>query len=514
MVLPIAGLFMLGFFLGALPLPQWLARAIARRDLSRAGTGNVSVAAAFKQVGPQLGVPVVLVEIARGVVPVLVARAWFPEAPAWQVVAIAPVVLARYAIARGGGVTNSVWGMLAYSPGVALGSGLSGWLIWQGLWRAWGKTSGRARRWGARLGCASAVLWTWPISRSLSETLAVAGLAFLLVGINLRQADDADTSMSLFVLDTPLDAATCGAKAARLSLLKRHGFTVPDGWVVSADTSDLDAVASALAPTRDRPLIVRSSAIGEDGDTSSAAGQYLSVGPVETHEEFIEAIRACRESYRTENAIAYRHQRGLPDAEMALLVQPYRQSRVSGVAFSRHPLDGAPFAVIEALPKAAAVVAGQQTPEHLEILRVDAPDDAWQSEHLPPNVLKSLVEQVARIEALFHGIPQDVEWLWDGDRLWILQTRPISNLNPIWTRTIAAEVIPGAIRPLTWSINQPLTCGVWGDIYTVVLADRAEGLDFSQTATLFGSHAYFNATLLGEIFRLMGLPEQGLEFLL
>ncbi|MCZ0902523.1 hypothetical protein ON021_21705, partial [Microcoleus sp. HI-ES] len=35
-----------------------------------------------------------------------------------------------------------------------------------------------------------------------------------------------------------------------------------------------------------------------------------------------------------------------------------------------------------------------------------------------------------------------------------------------------------------------------------------------ETATLLGSHAYFNATLLGEIFRMMGLPEQGLEFLL
>ncbi|MEM6448064.1 MAG: glycerol-3-phosphate acyltransferase [Cyanobacteria bacterium P01_D01_bin.123] len=188
------GLFILGSVLGALPLPQWLTQIIARRDLTQSGTGNVSVAAAFKQVGPRLGVPIVLVEIARGVVPVLVARAWFPETPAWQVVAIAPVVMARYAIASGGGVTNSVWGVLVYSPGVALGSGLTGWLTWKGLQLAWGKTSGRARRWAARIGCASAAVWTWPISRSLSETAAMTGLAFLLVGINLRQADDADLS--------------------------------------------------------------------------------------------------------------------------------------------------------------------------------------------------------------------------------------------------------------------------------------------------------------------------------
>ena len=84
---------------------------------------------------------------------------------------------------------------------------------------------------------------------------------------------------------------------------------------------------------------------------------------------------------------------------------------------------------------------------------------------------------------------------------------------PIWTRKIAAEVIPGVIRPLTWSINRPLTCGVWGDLFTTVLKARAADLDFEQTATLHQSYAYFNATLLGEIFTRMGLPPESLEFL-
>jgi Phosphoenolpyruvate synthase/pyruvate phosphate dikinase len=130
------------------------------------------------------------------------------------------------------------------------------------------------------------------------------------------------------------------------------------------------------------------------------------------------------------------------------------------------------------------------------------------------SLVAELVKQAQAIEEFFHGIPQDIEWSWDGEKLWILQSRPITNLQPFWTRTIAAEVIPGAIRPLTWSINRPLTCGVWGEIFKVVLGDRAANLNFNETATLLGSHAYFNATLLGEIFRMMGLPEQGLEFLL
>nr|WP_293153140.1 PEP-utilizing enzyme [Okeania sp. SIO2C9] len=133
---------------------------------------------------------------------------------------------------------------------------------------------------------------------------------------------------------------------------------------------------------------------------------------------------------------------------------------------------------------------------------------------LPEEVIEELVNQAEAIEAFFHGLPQDIEWCWDGEKIWILQSRPITNLRPIWTRTIAAEVIPGAIHPLTWSINRPLTCGVWGEIFTIVLGEKVAKLDFTETATLLGSHAYFNATLLGEIFRMMGLPEQGLEFLL
>ena len=119
-------------------------------------------------------------------------------------------------------------------------------------------------------------------------------------------------------------------------------------------------------------------------------------------------------------------------------------------------------------------------------------------------VPERLIQQVAflarHLETRCSGVPQDIEWTFDGTQLWLLQSRPITNLTPIWTRKIAAEVIPGAIRPLTWSINRPLTCGVWGDIFTIVLGDRAEGLNFEETATLHHAYAYFNATLLGDIF--------------
>ncbi len=577
MSLSIALLLVASFALGALPLTQWIVQALSGKDLRVLGTGNVGVSAAFIHGGKVAGIVAVLAEIARGIVPVLAARFWFPDVNAIALTVLIPLVAGRYAIARGGAVTNAVWGIFAFSPPVAVSSGISGLLVW-GL----AGKGDRARLFATRCGCLCTPIWIWVWRQNAAEFLAATGLAFLLFTISLRQGDDMALSKSeqLLSLDDLLDAKVCGDKAAKLSQLKRANFNVPSGWILPSkeeassaadsvtdladvrkreeDSSAADSVTDltdvknqkigrenngkfdrtfisnsviqnlkAKIPNR---IIVRSSAAGEDGDLSSAAGQYETIGPVLTEAELSDAIHRCRQSYWTSEAIAYRRQRQLPDTQMAVLIQPYIDSKFAGVMFTRNPLDGGSQVIIEALPGGAeSVVGGQFTPVHLEIdfstnEEVEPFDYAQgklrQNRNIETNLIidKSVVAELVKlgqaIEAFFHGIPQDIEWSWDGEQLWILQSRPITNLQPFWTRTIAAEVIPGAIRPLTWSINRPLTCGVWGEIFKVVLGERAANLNFTETATLLGSHAYFNATLLGEIFRMMGLPEQGLEFLL
>ncbi|MEG4037077.1 glycerol-3-phosphate acyltransferase [Microcoleus sp. S36b_A4] len=544
----IALLLAASFSLGALPLTRWAVRVFSRRDLRALGTGNVGVSAAFLHGGKLAGIAAVLAEIARGIVPVLAGRFCFPDAPAIAIVLLIPLVAGRYAIARGGGVTNAVWGLLVFSPPVAVSSGIWGLLVW-GLAQRWWGEGDRARLFASRCGCLCTPIWVWVWGQSMPEFLAATGLALLLTAINFNQGDDMALSKSeqLFSLDDSLDAAICGDKAAKLSQLKRAGFNVPAGFILPSkeegrrkkeegrrkkeegrrDEENADrllisnSVIQNLKSQIPNRMIVRSSAAGEDGDISSAAGQYQTIGPVFTEAELLDGINRCRQSYWTSEAVAYRRQRQLPDTQMAVLIQPYIDSQFAGVMFSRNPLDGGSQVIIEALPGGAeAVVGGQCTPVHLEIdfsqpeLLENKLTELQSNSIIAQSILAELVKQAQAIEAFFHGIPQDIEWSWDGEKVWILQSRPITNLQPFWTRTIAAEVIPGAIRPLTWSINRPLTCGVWGEIFKVVLGDRAIGLNFNETATLLGSHAYFNATLLGEIFRMMGLPEQGLEFLL
>ncbi len=514
--------------LGGIPVAAWIVRLLSGRQLRELGTGNVSVSAAFYHGGPLAGSLTVLAEAAKGVGAVLLARAFGLDAT-WELVGLAALVMGRYWLTQGGGVTNVVWGYVAYDWRVALLT-----VLISGA----GFTVVRERQSGRLLVLILFPLLTALLGHAASEVAAAGVLAGLIYWIGQRIPDDlalkADSShpdsgkvfnffqagRGLLTLDQPLDRLKVGAKAARLADLKRQGYAVPPGWVLPPG-DDVETLLEYLEPSLASPLVVRSSAIGEDSESVSAAGQYASVLNVTTHRELREAVAHCLASYDQPQARRYRQDLGEgQEAEnaMALLVQQQVRGLFSGVAFSRDPVNGGDYVAIETLPGgASAVVSGRVTPLRYQVSSSTVRRSGGStrpSQPEPPTDLLQQVAQVAReLEAKAAGVPQDLEWTWDGEQLWLLQARPVTTLLPLWTRRIAAEVIPGLIRPLTWSVNQPLTCGVWGNLFRLVLGGRAHGLDFSRTATLHRSRAYFNATLLGQTFQRMGLPAQSLEFL-
>jgi phosphoenolpyruvate synthase/pyruvate phosphate dikinase/glycerol-3-phosphate acyltransferase PlsY len=524
--------------LGGLPLIAWIAQGLTGKKLSQIGTGNISVSAAFYHGGRLVGILAVVSEALKGIAAVFLARTFFPDDRSWELIALIALVMGRYWMGRGAGTTNVVWGYVAHDPVVA---GLT--FLMSGI----GFTILRERQQG-RIG----VLILFPFltalrhSQDFNRILAAIALAGLLAWIYQKIPDDLDlqptegraSSQTMFrffrgdraliSLDQPLNPTKVGQKAATLSQLKRWGYPVPNGWVLPPG-DDPEPLLTTLTPSAQQPLVVRSSAIGEDSETASAAGQYISILNVISRQGLERAIARCLASYDAPAAVQYRVDRGLEDASMSVIIQQQVHGVASGVAFSRDPIARqGNTVVIEALPGGASdVVSGKVTPESYRVLVYESDLQVGQSweladdQHLPiegqGNIPLRLIQQVAylsrHLEARYHGIPQDIEWSYDGETLWVLQARPITTLLPIWTRKIAAEVIPGAIRPLTWSINRPLTCGVWGSIFTIVLGQRVQGIDFNETATLHSSHAYFNASLLGEIFRCMGLPPESLEFL-
>ncbi|MCM0591126.1 MAG: glycerol-3-phosphate acyltransferase [Gloeotrichia echinulata IR180] len=514
--------------LGGLPIIAWITYALKRRRLTQMGTGNISVSAAFYHGGKLAGILAVLSEALKGIVAVLIARAFFGEGSTWEIIALIGLVWGRYWLGRGAGTTNVAWGFLVHDPLVT---------SFVCFFAAISFTVLRSRQ-IIKYG----VLVLFPLLVALlhlgdfARIMAAITLAGLLAWIYTQIPDDLNLptqeaqtesqgmleflrgNQTIVSLDDDLDAAIFGQKAATLSDIKRLGYSVPKGWVITS-VNDPQVLSDFFGPSELSPLVVRSSAIGEDSEHASAAGQYETVLNVTSQQGLQAAIAQVKASYNHPTAVQYRRDRGLPEAAMAVIIQQQVQSVFSGVAFSRDPITQQGDAVIiEALPGSASqVVSGKVTPEQYRAFVIETENHSSIQLEGVGQVPQALIKQVAylsrRLEKRYHGIPQDIEWSYDGQTLWVLQSRPITTLLPIWTRKIAAEVIPGVIHPLTWSINRPLTCGVWGQIFTIVLGDRAIGLDFTATATLHYSRAYFNASLLGDIFLRMGLPPESLEFL-
>ena len=523
--------------LGGLPLIDWVTYALTGRQLGKLGTGNISVSAAFYHGGKLAGICAVLSEAGKGILAVLLARIFFPLGSVWEIIAIIALVMGRYWMGKGAGTTNAVWGIVAHD---AIAAGLV-WLI-----SLVGFTIIRDRQFGKY---SALVLLVMIIGLRHPHQLEYGGAAFALAcllgwiyqnipdDLNLTSTDDTSSHSRIFrffqgdkniiTLNSKLDATEVGAKAANLALLKGQGYDVAEGWVLRPG-DDIKALVEKLEPTSQAPLIVRSSAIGEDSPSASAAGQYISILNVTNKDQLESAIIDCQASYLQTNAVEYRRQNQQQSASMAILIQRQIEGQYSGVAFSRDPVNQLTETVaVEALPgKATKIVSGKYTPSRYQVTIPESSTKSSSAQAItvirkkspniaavPQDIIESVALLAREMEDLFEGIPQDIEWTYDGNKLWLLQVRPITTMQPIWTRRIAAEVIPGKIRPLTWSINQPLTCGVWGKIFTIVLSDRAKDLNFEQTATLHFGSAYFNASLLGTIFRRMGLPPESLEFL-
>ncbi|MEH2194555.1 MAG: glycerol-3-phosphate acyltransferase [Nostoc sp.] len=521
--------------LGGLPLIAWITYALTGKKLSQIGTRNISVSAAFYHGGKFVGILAVLSEALKGIAAVFLTRVFFPEGSFWELIALIALVIGRYWIGKGAGTTNVVWGFIVHDPLVAIFlcflAGISFTIL----------QSKKIVQFGVLLlfPLFVAILHISDIPRMLAAA-ALAGLMGWIytkipddMNLPVRQAQTESQAMLEFLrgdvydglrqsamvsLDEDLDAAIVGEKAATLSQIKRWGYPVPKGWVL-APVDDAEVLTEFLQPSELSPLVVRSSAIGEDSEQASAAGQYETVLNVTSSEALQQAIAQVQASYNHPSAVQYRRDRGSNDTAMAVLIQQQVQSVYSGVAFSRDPITQQGDAIIiEALPGSPTqIVSGKVTPEQYRAFVVEAEKSSSVQLEGTGRVPQALIKQVAylayRLEKRYHGTPQDIEWSYDGQTLWVLQSRPITTLLPIWTRKIAAEVIPGVIHPLTWSINRPLTCGVWGEFFTLVLGDRALGLDFNETATLHYSRAYFNASLLGNIFLRMGLPPESLEFL-
>lgn len=136
-----------------------------------------------------------------------------------------------------------------------------------------------------------------------------------------------------------------GGKGLGLVRLLRLHLDVPPFFVIETDGTSPDgqisdglraAVRAALARVSG-PVAVRSSAVAEDGETASFAGQLESYLGIDGEENVLEAIRKCWASGDTERVRAYRKMHDIAETPVAVVVQQMIDPIAAGVMFSTEP---------------------------------------------------------------------------------------------------------------------------------------------------------------------------------
>ncbi len=243
-----------------------------------------------------------------------------------------------------------------------------------------------------------------------------------------------------------------------------------------------DALATALdrfSPAGNDAFAVRSSSTFEDLAQAAFAGQHDTYLNIRGLDALAEHIRDCFISLWEDRAVLYRHHQGFSqrEARMAVAVQRQIECTLAGVAFSLDPVSGRiDRLVIDAnYGLGESVVAGecevdhfeldkqtlqivQQTIGHKERMIVATPGGV-EEQPVPPErtdqpcltdaQLQAIAKLLKRVEA-HYGWPQDIEWGWQGETLYQFQSRPVTTIQPRWTRDESAERFPNPMTPLTW----------------------------------------------------------------
>lgn len=258
-----------------------------------------------------------------------------------------------------------------------------------------------------------------------------------------------------FDQETSIEDAGC--KAHNLSLMWRAGLPVPRGFSVTWDGIESLGIAELtpfLAQLGNETFSVRSSAIQEDAHSASFAGILVSRLNITKPEGVLAALGDIRKSAVAPAALGYSRQRDVGSSiRVAAVVQAFITAEASGVLFMRDPLTGARDIIVEGcwglgpgmveglvrpdrwiISNAGKVISSHIADKDIAVV----PSNHGGTTQMPvdpacrrrPSVSLESLEELSRLalacERLF-GSPQDIEWAIYDNRVWLLQSRPITN---------------------------------------------------------------------------------------
>lgn len=356
--------------------------------------------------------------------------------------------------------------------------------------------------------------------------------------------------------------AISGGKGASLAQLHCWGFNVPAGFIITLHAfqdflrdfdievltrrtewtqGDVERIRELLMACRvpDNIAIaitqayrklggrvaVRSSMVGEDACIASFAGQLDTLLNVVGEQELLSAVKTCWASVFNWRLLNYltEHEAITPNTllenfSIAIVVQRMVEAKAAGVAFSADPVTGQSCVIIEAAHGLGdAMVQGLVEPDRYV---VDARGVLAETTYSDVNAPALQTSQILRLAEIVREVakhektPQDVEWAWDGNTFYLLQSRPITSIvgRNIYSNRMVSEMVPGLIKPLVWSTNTTaMTKNVFGRMFTDLIGPN--DIDFSLLIRRIHSRIYVNNTMLGQLFERVGMPANFFEMM-
>jgi pyruvate,water dikinase len=242
-----------------------------------------------------------------------------------------------------------------------------------------------------------------------------------------------------------------------------------------------EEIADAYTALGEPPVAVRSSAVGEDSEEATFAGQQETFLWVRGVDQVRQAVRDCWISLYSPTAVSYRARLGRDrEAAMGVTVQEMVDAEISGVMFTCNPVSGDPsmVAVNASWGLGLAVVGGEVTPDDYLVSKVtrevvratvndkhheyvpdpngrgairrDVEDERRSARCLDEPALAALVDVAKRVERHF-GSRQDIEWAiargtTAPEGLYLLQSRPVTGVEGPKSKPAPASAIAAVMN--------------------------------------------------------------------
>ena len=308
-----------------------------------------------------------------------------------------------------------------------------------------------------------------------------------------------------------LSSDLVGAKAASLSSLISYGYRVPNGFVITKGLLEYfnkkksfpqgfkHSLERCLTNLNSLNVIIRSSAIGEDSDSYSFAGQLDSFVVNNNIEDIMGGIQNCWTGLNNDRVIAYEKLSGKKLVEMGVIIQEFLEADYAGVTFTSSPYNLNQIYTEYVKGAGEQLVSGKVTPKNFSVDFIGKP-----KEKLPFNGVE-LIRLATSLKEKY-GYHIDIEWVAKGQNIFLVQARPITvaqKKKVHWTNTNLNENYPTPMSPLLYSIARDSYYHYFKNLAGLLQIHenslRKLEYDFSNTVGVWGNRLYYNMTSIHNI---------------